>query len=162
MKTLVLLLIVGLCSVSVLGKGTPGAPAKTTKVNIYLIALNDDGYSGARVGCGDTLVKEERTITPTDTPLKAAIEELLSVTAPIQRRVDLELTNYWKGTDLKLESAVISRGTAIIKITGQLVVAGVCDQPRIEGQINATARQLKAVKRVRVYVNGELLKDAIR
>lgn len=84
MKKLVLLLIVSMCSVSMcsvsVGAKTPsGAPAKTTQINIFLVALNDDGYTGKRIGCGDSLVKEPRTIAPTDRPLQAAIEEMLSV-----------------------------------------------------------------------------------
>lgn len=165
MKNLILTLIITFCSVSALAATTPVAPrspAKTTQITIYLVALNDDGYSGKRIGCGDSLIKEQRTVTASSTPLKTAIEELLSVTAPIQRRVDLELLNFWKGPDLKLKSATISKGTATIHFTGQISVAGVCDQPRIEEQINATAKQFPSVKRVKVFVNGVALKEAIR
>ena len=162
MKSIVLLIIISLCSVSVLGKGALGVPAKTTKIKIYLVAVGDDGYSGKRIGCSDSLVEVPREIAPTSSPLKAALEELLSITEPIQKRVDLELGNYWKGTDLKVASATIRKGTATIKITGQLSVAGVCDEPRITEQVNATAKQFRSVKRVRVFVNGEPLKDAIR
>ncbi|MEO6391507.1 MAG: GerMN domain-containing protein [Pyrinomonadaceae bacterium] len=162
MKHLVLILIIALCSVSALGKGTPPTRATTTSVNIYLVALSDDGYSGKRIGCGDSLVKEVRTISPTNTPLKSAIEELLAVKEPIKKRVDLELNNYWIGPDLKLKSATISRGTATIHFTGQISVAGVCDEPRITEQINAVAKQFASVKRVKVFVNGTALKQAIR
>jgi spore germination protein GerM len=161
-KKLALLMIVSLCSVSVLGNGAPGAPAKTTKIKIYLVAVGDDGYSGKRIGCSDSLVEVPREIAPTNSPLLAALNELLSVNEPIQKRVDLELGNYWKGSDLKVASATIRNGTATIKITGQLSVAGVCDEPRITEQINATAKQFRSVKRVRVLVNGERLADAIR
>ena len=43
-----------------------------------------------------------------------------------------------------------------------LPVAGVCDQPRIEEQIKATARQFSGVRGVRILLNGESLADAIR
>jgi hypothetical protein len=51
---------------------------------------------------------------------------------------------------------------AIIRIRGTLPVAGVCDEPRIEEQIKATARQFRGVRSVRVFLNGERLSDAIR
>jgi hypothetical protein len=41
-------------------------------------------------------------------------------------------------------------------------VAGVCDQPRIESQIEETAKQFPNVRRVRVFVNGRTLASAIR
>ena len=162
MKNVLLVLIIALCPVGVLGKGTPMPRAKTTEVNIYLVAVGDDGYSGKRIGCSDSLVKVPRTISRTSTPLKSAIEELLSVTDPIKKRVDLELTNFWKGLDLKLESAKISKGTATIRFTGQVQVAGVCDEPRITEQINAIAKQFAGVKRVKVFVSGQPLAEAIK
>ena len=61
-----------------------------------------------------------------------------------------------------MRGAVISRGVAIVRIRGTLPVAGVCDQPRIEEQIRATARQFSGVRGVRVLLNGESLADAIR
>jgi len=72
------------------------------------------------------------------------------------------LGNYWKGSDLKVKSVSLKRGTATIWITGTLTVAGICDEPRITEQITATARQFSSVKRVRVFVNGTPLREAIR
>jgi spore germination protein GerM len=162
MKNLLLILTIALCSASVLGSSGPHFPSSTTEVKVYLVAVGDDGYSGKKIGCGDSLVEVKRTIAPSDAPLKAALDELLSITEPIQKRVDLELTNYWKGTDLKVQSAKISKGTATIRITGQLPVAGVCDEPRITEQINATAKQFPSVKRVKVFLNGTPLAQAIK
>jgi len=47
------------------------------------------------------------------------------------------------------------------QITGRLLVAGICDEPRITEQIEATAKQFPTVKRVRVFVSGSPLKEAI-
>jgi ABC-type uncharacterized transport system substrate-binding protein len=41
-------------------------------------------------------------------------------------------------------------------------VAGICDEPRITEQIEATAKQFPTVKTVRVFINGIPLKEAIR
>jgi Sporulation and spore germination len=128
---------------------------KTRKVKVYLVKVGDKGKSGKKIGCDDSLYSVTRTVTATGAPLKAALEELLSMSN--------EEGNYWKGENLKVEKASIIHGAANIYITGNgPQVAGVCDEPRIESQIEATARQFPNVKRVIVYVNGEPLRYAIR
>ena len=135
-----------------------GGPAAGREVKIYLIALNDNGRRGMRVGCDDSLVPITRTIRPGATPLKATIEELLAV----PHEYEGGLGNYWWGERLRVQSAQVRGGVATIHISGQVYVAGVCDEPRIEGQIRETARQFPGVRTVRVLVNGRRLADVIR
>lgn len=135
-----------------------GGPSAGREVKVYLVALDDRGRRGRRIGCDDSLVPVTRTVAATGTPLKAAVEELLAV----PREYEGGLGNYWAGEDLRVQSAVIAAGVATIRIRGRLPVAGVCDEPRIEEQIKATARQFRGVRSVRVFLNGERLSDAIR
>ena len=135
--------------------------AKTTRVKVYLVAVGDNGKKGRKIGCEDSLVAMSRTITSTNSPLRAALDELLA-TPEEHNESGLQLGNYWKGSDLKVKSVSLKGGTATIWITGTLTVAGICDEPRITEQITATARQFRTVKRVRVFVNGTPLKQAIR
>jgi hypothetical protein len=51
---------------------------------------------------------------------------------------------------------------ATIRIRGRVFIAGVCDAPRIEGQIRETARQFRGVRSVNVFVDGRRLADALR
>lgn len=136
------------------------AKGQPSEVKVFLVAVGDDGKSGKRIGCEDSLVPVSRSIEHGTAPLEGAIRALL--TASEQSEGALVLGNFWKGTDLKLESVRIKRGLATIRITGQILVAGVCDEPRIESQIAATARQFSTVKKVRVLVNGRPLAEAIR
>jgi spore germination protein GerM len=137
-------------------------PAQTTKsVKIYLVALSDNGKNGRKIGCDDSLIAVTREVRSTGAPLKAALEALLATPAESSEG-GRQLGNYWKGSDLKLASVSISKGTATIKIRGTLTVAGVCDEPRIIEQIEATAKQFKPVKKVKVTVNGTALREAIR
>jgi hypothetical protein len=133
-------------------------PAAGREVKVYLVALDDKGKRGRRIGCDDSLVPVTRTVAATGAPLKAAVEELLAV----PREYEGGLGNYWAGEDLRVQSAVIGAGVATIRIRGRLPVAGVCDEPRIEEQIKATARQFRGVRSVRVFLNGQRLSDAIR
>jgi spore germination protein GerM len=135
-----------------------GALASTRKVKVYLIALDDQGRAGKKVGCDDSLVPVTRTIKATAAPLKAALQELLS----IPREYEGRLSNSWWGRNLKLRSVSLRAGVATIRITGDLLLAGVCDQPRIEAQITETARQFPGVRKVKVFVNGLTLAEAVR
>ena len=128
---------------------------KMLKVKVYLVKIGEAGKGGKKIGCDDSLVAVTRTIKATIAPLKAAIEELLSIPH--------DEGNYWMGTNLKVKSASISKGTATIRITGEgPSVAGICDEPRITSQIEETAKQFPSVKRVKVYVNGRPLAEVIR
>jgi spore germination protein GerM len=136
---------------------TPGA--MTEAVKVYLVAVNDKGKKGKKIGCDDSLIPITRKIKPTDSPLKAAIEELLA----IPHEYSKELGNYWWGKNLKLKSVSITDGVATIQISGEgPFVAGVCDEPRITEQIEETAKQFPTVKSVKVFVNDRTLKEAIR
>ena len=131
-------------------------------IMIYLVAVGDNGKTGKKIGCGDSLIPVTRTINKTAAPLTAAIRELLQT--PQHPSVDgsPNLENFWKGRNLKVRSAFIVNRTATIRLSGELSVAGVCDEPRIESQIDATARQFPTVKRVKVFIGNQTLAAAIR
>ena len=139
----------------------PGSSASTREIKVYLVAEGDNGKTGKKIGCDDSLVAVRRMIKATNAPLKAAIQELLSLP---QEHSDegRQLGNYWRGTNLQVKSVATRAGTATIFITGELSVAGVCDEPRITSQIEETARQFPLVKKVRVFINGRALAKAIR
>jgi spore germination protein GerM len=135
--------------------------SKTTQIKVYLVAAGDNGKNGKKIGCDDSLVSVSRTIPPTAAPLRAALDELLSMPEEFDNGGQ-QLGNSWKGSDLRVKSVSLTNGKATIQITGQLSIAGVCDEPRITEQIEATARQFPTVKRVSVFINGTPLKQAIR
>lgn len=135
-----------------------GRPAAARTVQVYLVALDDNGRRGKRVGCNDSLVPVTRTIGRSADPLRAAVEELLAV----PREYEGGLGNYWQGEGLSVQSVALRSGVATIRLKGNVQIAGVCDAPRIEGQIRETARQFRGVRSVRVFVGGRRLADALR
>jgi Aspartic acid proteinase inhibitor/Sporulation and spore germination len=135
-----------------------GDAATTREVKVYLVAVGDAGKAGRKIGCDDSLVPVKRRVRADGAPLKAAVSELLSV----PHEYEGGLGNYWFGENLRVSGATLSGGTATIRITGRLFVAGVCDEPRIEEQIRETARQFPGVRRVKVFVNGRTLASVIR
>ena len=137
-----------------------GAAAKATReVKVYLVAYDDQGASGKKIGCDDSLVAVTRTIKATGAPLKATVEELLAV----PHEYDEKLRNHWWGENLSVKSASIRNGVATIHVTGNgPYIAGICDAPRIEEQMTETVKQFPGVRRVRVFVNNRPLASVVR
>ena len=138
--------------------GGAGAAGPTREVKVYLVALDDRGRRGRKIGCDDSLVPVTRTVRAGGDPLRAAVEALLAE----PRESEGGLGNYWWGENLKVTSVSARGGTATIRLSGNVYVAGVCDVPRIEEQIRETARQFPGVRRVRVFVGGRPLSQVIR
>jgi len=132
----------------------------TQPVKVYLVALGDDGKTGKKIGCGDSLIAVTHTIKKTPAPLTAAIRELLLTPQHPDDSPNLE--NFWKGRNLKVTSVSVRNGIATIRISGEVFVAGICDEPRIQSQIEETARQFPNVKKVKVFIGKRMLADAIR
>ena len=130
------------------------------QVKVFLVALGDNGKIGKKFGCEDSLVPVNLSIKPTNNLLKAAIQKLLAL--PPDYPQNAALKNFWKGHNLRLKSLSVHKGLATIHITGEVFVAGICDEPRIIEQIEATARQFASVKKVKVFINGQPLAEAIR
>jgi spore germination protein GerM len=154
------LLLALLCAAPAAAQRRPQPAPRTREVKVYLVALEDGGKAGRKIGCGDSLVPVTRTVAAAGAPLKAALEELLA--SPRESGGSPDLRNFWRGDDLRLRSVSLRRGTATIRLAGRVPVAGVCDAPRIEAQITETARQFPAVRKVRVFVGERTLSEAIR
>jgi hypothetical protein len=52
---------------------SPRALQTTNSIRIYLVALGDQGKTGIRIGCGDSLIAVRRPVTPTNAPLRLAL-----------------------------------------------------------------------------------------
>ena len=136
-----------------------GGPPAFTRANIYLIAIEDNGRSGPRIGCGDSVIPVTVEFPPTTAPLTAALERLLALND--QFFGESGLYNALYQSDLQVESVSVQNGTATIRLTGQLRLSGVCDNPRVEAQIEQTALQFSSVTQVAVFLNGRPLEEAL-
>lgn len=128
------------------------ASSGITRVKIFLIAIGDNGQSGPVVGCGDSAVGVVREIAPTVAPLTAALRELFTL-----HDRDYGQSGFYNAlyqSNLRLEGATIVNSVATIRITGNLTLGGVCDNPRVAAQITQTALQFATVKSVQVFLNN--------
>jgi hypothetical protein len=147
----------GIPPTSTTAPANPTAAEQTVK--IFLIAVEDNGQSGTLVGCGDSAVPVTVTIPRTQGVLRAALEKLLS--AKQQFYGESGFYNALYQSDLRLQSVTIDQGTAIIHLTGTLMLGGVCDNPRVEAQIEQTAMQFSTVSDVNVFINDTPLEDVL-
>ncbi len=129
--------------------------AQFNQVKIFLIALNDNGKSGPKVGCGDSAVAVTRQVPPTAAPLTAALNELLSIHS--QYYGESGLYNALYQSNLQVQSVILSNGKATIKLTGTMSLGGECDDPRFEAQLTQTALQFTTVQSVDIYINDKPL-----
>ncbi|MBI3536905.1 MAG: GerMN domain-containing protein [Chloroflexi bacterium] len=137
----------------------PTLTSPTTRVKIFLIALEDNGKTGKKIGCNDSAVAVERVIPATTAPLRAALEELFSLRD--RNYGQSGLYNVLYQSNLKLESASIAETKATIHISGALRLSGICDNPRVEAQIEQTALQFSTVKSVDVFLNNVALEKVL-
>lgn len=125
-------------------------------VNIYLVAVGDNGVSGKLIGCGDSLVPVEVRIEPTLSVLRAALTELFKQEGQ-QYYGESGLYNALYQSHLSIVGVAVANGEARILLTGSLALGGECDNPRVEEQLKAIALQFNTVNRVSVFINGKPL-----
>ena len=128
-------------------------------VQIFMIAVGDNGQTGAPVGCGDSVVPVQVEIPPTQGVLKAALVALLSVKDQYYGQSGLYNALYQ--SDLQVESVNIKDGTASVYLTGTLLMGGECDTPRVQAQLEQTVLQFSTVTKVAIFINGKSLADVL-
>jgi hypothetical protein len=136
------------------GHAMPGAETATA----YMVALSDDGQSGIPVGCGDSLVEVEIPIWETgslDEKIAATLTVLLSY-----NDVDFGesgLRNALYQNDATVESVTVEDGVATVNLSGTIPSGGVCDDPRLKGQLEETVKAFEGVDEAVILLNGESL-----
>ena len=138
---------------------SPVVTSGTTFVNIFMVALDDNGKSGKQIGCGDSLIPVKREITKSQGILVAALTEQLS--QKDQYYGESGLYNALSGSSLKVEKATITGGVADVRLTGSLSLGGVCDDPRVEEMLKAVVMQFPTVKQANISLNGVPLHEAL-
>lgn len=124
---------------------------------MYLVALEDGGQSGELIGCNDSIVPVEITFAPTIAPLTAALNHMFSLSEQMYGQSGLY--NVFYNSNVSVAGINIVNRQATINITGDLTIGGVCDEPRIEAQIRATALQFSTIDAVVILYDGVPLNE---
>lgn len=133
--------------------------AQIIKAKVAVIALDDNGKNGTKIGCNDSVVFVEKSVHSGVEPLNSAIRALFQLETQIvlDTNSDKEYYNVIpKMENLKFDHATLENGLAKIYLTGSSVgLDGVCDTPRVPAQIEGTAKQVESVQSIEVYVNDK-------
>ncbi|WP_245827817.1 hypothetical protein [Sinomonas mesophila] len=134
-------------------------PEQVAPLTIFYIAMDDDGASGPRIGCGDSVVA---TFT--------APERFRDQVGPTLRRLFADhralvgqsgLYNALYQSELKYVAGSYDGSTITVWLTGTFMLAGTCDVPRAKAQIEYSAMAAAGAERAVVYVNGVPLDDVL-
>ena len=128
-------------------------------VQVFLIAVGDNGLTGSAVGCGDSAVPVQVQTPPTSQVLQAALTSLLSIKDQFYGQSGLYNALYQ--SDLQVESITIVAGKASVYLTGTLLMGGECDTPRVRAQLEQTILQFPTVTETDIFINGKPLADVL-
>jgi hypothetical protein len=135
------------------------APPQVSQVTIYFVAVGDNGQSGPKVGCGDSLVAVKQPIEPTSGVIRAALTRLFSF-----KQQDIGQSGLYNAlwqSDLRMESGRVDAGVATINLTGTVKMGGECDTPRFKSQIEQTILAQPGVKSAVIFLNGKPIDQAL-
>lgn len=140
----------------------PDQAAEPVSIYAFYIALEDSGQAGTPLGCGDSIVGiytgKDNTSGKTEEYLDQAYSHILSDKNAYFGQSGF--SNTLAASNLQYDRSEIGEdGTATVYLTGELSLAGVCDHPRIEGQLSQTALQFPEVKTVNVMINDKSLQS---
>jgi hypothetical protein len=152
----------------------PAVPPPLDQVRIFLVDVEagaGEGEEGAvpaadTFGCGDRLRAVEVPVATegldTAGRIGAALSSLLAAEGGEETPGDLY-------SALARSELVVERVEAVtgvdglfrVHLAGQLRLGGVCDNPRVRAQLEATARQFEGVDEVEIVVDGEPLEAVL-
>lgn len=137
----------------------PGEVSQTrATVNIYMVALEDNGKSGPKIRCNDSLVAIKREVSSPEV-LRGALTELLSYKQ--QYFGESGLYNALYQSNLQIHEIEIENGVATVELTGQVQLGGICDNPRFEEQLKATVLQFPTVTKAAIFINSRPLAEIV-
>lgn len=137
--------------ISMTATPTPSATIATT-TTLQIALVNEIGVPSATTfGCGDEIEMVNRSVSTT-TPLKTAIEELLSVHTRDYGMSGLTTALYQNS--FTVDSVTITGTHADIDLSGTIMIGGVCDNPRIQEQIKKTILQFPTITSYQIKLNG--------
>jgi len=137
---------------------TPTAIPTTAPLTLYYIALGDNGASGPMIGCGDSAVAVMSAPLQFTDPVEAALSALL---ANHSAQIGASgLQNALSQSQLAVDDVERTGSGVVVHLSGTFSLAGECDDPRLEQQLQLTAEHA-AGGPVTIMVNQKTLQEAL-
>jgi hypothetical protein len=131
----------------------PGAAMATA----YMVHIGDGGANGIPTGCNgdDSLVDVTVPIWETDN-LDAEIAATLTVLLSYNdyNYGESGFINALYNNDATVESVTVEDGVATVELSGAIPSGGVCDDPRIVGQLEETVKAFEGVDEAVILLTG--------
>lgn len=108
-----------------------GLPEQTGPLTVYYVAVGDNGVSGPRIGCGDSVVA--------------------TTTAPVTFTDQV-------GPSI---NALLANKSRDVGLSGQFMLGGVCDVSRAKAQLEYTAMAASGATSARVFVNNRPIDEVL-
>lgn len=139
----------------------PASPStKTAKLTVFYVAVdNQEGVSGPKIGCGDTLVATETGPMTFTNQVEAALNALLKDNSSTHGESGLK--NALAASDLRYKSSTVKGDQVTVNLTGTVMSGGTCDDPRIIEQLKYTAKVAAGVGSARILVNGSAIEELL-
>jgi hypothetical protein len=132
-----------------------GSESESYLGTVYLVALDDDGASGPPVGCKDSLVGVKRYIEypgNVEANITQTLQSLFAIGE--QWYGQSGLYNSLHDSNLSVASVAVNDGHATVALEGTVAIGGVCDEPRIVGQIVLTVLNVPGVTSAAITLSG--------
>jgi hypothetical protein len=137
----------------------PGLPEQVAPLTIYYVAVGDNGVSGPKIGCGDSLVATTTAPVRFTDQVGPSVGTLL---ANKSRDVGLSgLINVLYQSNLTYLGGELNGSTITIWLSGQFMLGGVCDIPRAKAQLEYTAMAASGATSAQVFVNGRPIDEVL-
>jgi hypothetical protein len=137
--------------------------SQTDMIKLYFIELETKDLKAYRIGCGDAVIAVDAKYAPSKD--EKAAETALKMLFAVKDRTygEKKLYNSLYQSDLKLESLTVDNNRkATLKLSGTMMLGGVCDAPRFEEQIRQTVLQFNDLySDVEIFLNDKPLKDLL-
>lgn len=130
-----------------------GNPPPSDEIDLYFSNLGDWGATGLFFGCGDSLVGVDSGLSESTDTLEDALMALFAINTETYMGYDNALAN----NTIVINQATVVGGVATVELSGQIPIAGVCDEPRIIKQIEETVLQFNSVESAEISLNGSPL-----
>ncbi|MGR2751995.1 GerMN domain-containing protein [Agromyces arachidis] len=130
----------------------PSSTPTPQVLTVYFVRIGDDGASGERIGCGDSLVPVTTPPIATDDPLRASIVRLLET--PEGEVVSSGLHTAVPGGTLDYVDGRAEGDTVTVELTGEPLLRGECEDPRIRAQLERTAMSATGASEALILIDG--------
>jgi len=134
------------------------AGTSASRVQIFLVAIEDGSIPGPEAGCTGNVVPVEVDLPAPSPALEGSLTSLLTAGDGYQRA---GFYNALANSPLRIERIERAGNTARVYLEGYLELGGNCDGSRILSQLTETVTQFGDVETAELFLAGKPLRELL-